>query len=205
MRLVSVFAQCFLTSALLMAQGQLVPDGSIQARNKAVAMRVFDEIFNQGKFQVADEIYSPDFRNHGLHRSIDLKEDQGWVHAEKKAFPDLRLSVQQMVAEGDKVAVLWTFQGTHTGWGYEGLPPTGTRVEVRGITIWRIKDGRIVEEWSSFSDTSAYLGMFANLKWWLVLAGLLLLAIVIAIERLVWRMVRKMFAYRRRLWAAKES
>ena len=205
MRLVSVFAQCFLTSALLMAQGQLVPDGSIQARNKAVAMRVFDEIFNQGKFQVADEIYSPDFRNHGLHRSIDLKEDQGWVHAEKKAFPDLRLSVQQMVAEGDKVAVLWTFQGTHTGWGYEGLPPTGTRVEVRGITIWRIKDGRIVEEWSSFSDTSAYLGMFANLKWWLVLAGLLLLAIVIAIERLVWRMVRKMFAYRRRLWAAKKS
>lgn len=205
MRLVSVFAQCFLTSALLMAQGQLVPDGSIQARNKAVAMRVFDEIFNQGKFQVADEIYSPDFRNHGLHRSIDLKEDQGWVHAEKKAFPDLRLSVQQMVAEGDKVAVLWTFQGTHTGWGYEGLPPTGTRVEVRGITIWRIKDGRIVEEWSSFSDTSAYLGMFAHLKWWLVLAGLLLLAIVIAIERLVWRMVRKMFAYRRRLWAAKES
>ena len=205
MRLVSVFAQCFLTSALLMAQGQLVPDGSIQARNKAVAMRVFDEIFNQGKFQVADEIYAPDFRNHGLHRSIDLKEDQGWVHAEKKAFPDLRLSVQQMVAEGDKVAVLWTFQGTHTGWGYEGLPPTGTRVEVRGITIWRIKDGRIVEEWSSFSDTSAYLGMFAHLKWWLVLAGLLVLAIVIAIERLVWRMVRKMFAYRRRLWAAKES
>lgn len=62
-----------------------------------------------------------------------------------------------------------------------------------------------MEEWSSFSDTSAYLGMFANLKWWLVLAGLLLLAIVIAIERLVWRMVRKMFAYRRRLWAAKKS
>ena len=45
------------------------------------------------------------------------------------------MSVQQMVAERDKVAVLWTFQGTHTGSGYEGLPPTGTRVEVRGITI----------------------------------------------------------------------
>ena len=123
MRLLSVFAQCFLTGALLMAQGQPTPDGSIQARNKAVAMRVFDEIFNQGKFQVADEIYAPDFQNHGLHRSVDLKTDQEAVLAEKKAFPDLRMSVQEMVAEGDKVAVLWTFQGTHTGSGYERLPP----------------------------------------------------------------------------------
>ena len=164
MRLLSVFALCFLTGALLMAQGQPTPDGSMQARNKAVAMRVFDEIFNQGKFQVADEIYAPDFQNHGLHRTVDLKTDQEAVHAEKKAFPDLRISVQKMVAEGDKVAVLWTFQGTHTGSGYEGLPPTGTRVEVRGITIWRIVDGRIVEEWSSFSETEAYIRMFAHLS-----------------------------------------
>ena len=174
--------------------GQPTPDGSIQARNKAVAMRVFDEIFNQGKFQVADEIYAPDFRNHGLHRTVDLNTDQDYVHAEKRAFPDLRINVQQIVAEGDKVAVLWTFQGTHTGSGYEGLPPTGTRVEIRGITIWRIVDGRIVEEWSSFSETGAYLRTFAHLKWWLVFAGLLVLAMVIAIERLVWRTVRKMFA-----------
>ena len=197
MRVRFVFAQFFLTSALLMAHGQPTPDGSIQARNKAVAMRVFDEIFNQGKFQVANEIYAPNFQNHGLHRSGDLKTDQEAVRAEKKAFPDLRLTVQQMVAEGDKVAVLWTFQGTHTGSGYEGLPPTGTRVEVRGMTIWRIVDGRIVEEWSSFSETGAYIRMLADLKWWLLFAGLLVLTIVIAIERLVWRMVRKMFAYRR--------
>ena len=195
MRLISVFAQCFLTGALLMAQAPPIPDGSIQARNKAVAMRVFDEIFNQGKFQVADEIYAPDFQNHGLHRS-GPEDDQEAVHAEKKALPDLRMSVQEIVAEGDKVAVLWTLQGTHTGSGYAGLPPTGTRVEVRGITIWRIVDGRIVEEWSSFSETGAYIQMFAHLKWWFVFAGLLVLTIVIATERLVWRMLRKMFAYR---------
>src|SRR5215469_6404328 len=197
MRLLSVVALCFLTGALLMAQGQPTPGGSIQTRNKAVAMRVFDEIFNQGKFQVADEIYAPDFQNHGLHQTIDLKTDQEWVHAEKKAFPDLRMSVQEMVAEGDKVAVLWTFQGTHTGSGYEGLPATGTRVEIRGITIWRMVDGRIVEEWSSFSETGAYIQMFAHLKWWFVFAGLLVLTMVITIERLVWSMARKMFAYRR--------
>jgi predicted ester cyclase len=197
MRLLSIFAQCFLTGTLLMAQDQPTPDGSVQARNKAVAMRVFDEIFNQGQFQVADEIYAPNFQNHGLHRSVDLNTDQEAVHAEKKAFPDLRISVQQMVAEGDKLAVLWTFQGTHTGSGYEGLPPTGTRVEIRGITIWRIVDGRIVEEWSSFSETGAYLQMFAHLKWWLVFVGLLVLTVVIATERFVWGMVRRMSAHRR--------
>ena len=206
MRLLSVFAQSFLTGALLMAQmaqGQSTPDGSIQTRNKAVAMRVFDEIFNQGKFQVADEIYAPDFLNHGLHQSVDLKVDQDAVHAEKRAFPDLRMSVQEMVAEGDKVAVLWTFQGTHTGSGYEGLPPTGTPVELRGITIWRIVDGRIKEEWSSWSETGAYIRMFAHLKWWLVFAGLVALAIVIATERLVCSIVKKLFTYRRRLHATK--
>jgi steroid delta-isomerase-like uncharacterized protein len=156
-------------------------------------MRVFDEIFNQGKFQVANEIYAPDFQNHGLHQSVNLQIDQEAVHAEKRAFPDLRISVQEMVAEGDKVAVLWTFRGTHTGSGYEGLPATGTPVEVRGITIWRIVDGRILEEWSSFSETAAYVRMIAHLKWPLVFAGLLLLTIVIATERLVWRMVRKIF------------
>jgi len=197
MRLLSVFAHCLLTGALLMPHGQSTLDGSVQARNKAVAMRVFDEIFNQGKFQVANEIYAPDFQNHGPHGSVDLKTDQDAVHAEKKAFPDLRMSVQEMVAEGDKVAVLWTFQGTHTGSGYAGLPPTGTRVQLRGITIWRIVDGRIVEEWSSFSETGAYIKMFAHLKWWFVFAGLLALTMMIAIERLVWRLVRKMFPSRR--------
>lgn len=178
---------------------------SQQDKNKAIALRVCEEIFNQGKFQVADEIYAPDFVNHGSHRDIDLQEDQAWAHAEKKAFPDLRMSVQQMVAEGDKVAVLWTFQGTHTGSGYEGLPPTGTRVEVRGMTIWRIVDGRIVEEWTSFSETGAYIRMFAHLKWWLMFGGLLVLAIVIATERLVCRMVKKLFANRDRFSPTKEN
>jgi steroid delta-isomerase-like uncharacterized protein len=202
MRLFSVFAVWFLTGTLsqgLMAQGQPTPDDALQARNKAVAMRVFAEIFNQGKFQVADEIYAPDFQNHGYYRSVDLKTDQDAVHAEKKAFPDLRMSVQQMVAEGDKVAVLWTFQGTHTGPGYEGLPPTGTAVEIRGMTIWRIADGRIKEEWTTWNDTGAYLGMIANLKWWFLFAGLVVLAVVIAIERLLWRMIRPVFAHRRRI------
>lgn len=188
---------CLLIVTVSSAQAIATPDDSLQAKNKAVAMRVFDEIFNQGKFEVANEIYAPDFQNHGIHRSVDLATDQDAVHAEKKAFPDLRMSVQDMVAEGDQVAVLWTFQGTHTGSGYAGLPPTGTNVEIRGITIWRIVNGRITEEWSSFDETGAYLQMFSHLKWWLFFAGLLLLALIILLERVVWSTLSKAFASRR--------
>jgi hypothetical protein len=96
------------TACVAFAAGNpaLLPDGTSQeARNEAVARRVFEEIFNQGKFQVAEEIYATDFVNHGLRRRIDLREDQEAVRAEKQAFPDLnyKMGVNLMVAEGDLV------------------------------------------------------------------------------------------------------
>jgi steroid delta-isomerase-like uncharacterized protein len=138
---------------------------SEQERNKAVARRVFDEIFNQGRFEVADEIYAPDFVNHGLRRNVGLQEDQDYVHQEKAAFPDLKIAVDLMLAEGDLVTVVWTFRGTHTHGGYGGLPPTGTAIELRGITVWRIVDGRIREEWTTFNEMRAYMQVVDHLKW----------------------------------------
>jgi steroid delta-isomerase-like uncharacterized protein len=158
-----------------------------QARNRAVARRVFEEIFNQGKFEVAAEIYAPDFKNHGLHRDADLKADQDAVHAEKKAFPDLKMSVDMLAAEGDLVTALWTFRGTHTSDGYAGLPATGAKVEMRGITIWRVVNGKIQDEWTAFNDMAAYSQVIAQLKW--TLFGILLafvVAIVVLEHVLVW-------------------
>jgi steroid delta-isomerase-like uncharacterized protein len=151
-------------------------DASQEARNKAVAGRVFEEIFNQGKFQVADEIYAKDFVNHGLHRNVDLQEDQAAVHAEKKAFPDLKMTVILMVAEGDLVTVVWVFRGTNTSAGY-GLPPTGVKVELRGITVWRIVDGKIREEWTSFDQLQAARQFVTQLKWPLI--GILFAAVIL--------------------------
>jgi steroid delta-isomerase-like uncharacterized protein len=119
------------------------------ARNKAVAQRVFTEIFNQGKFEVAGEIYAPDFVNHGETRDYGLQEDQEAARGWKQAAPDLVVTVDRMIAEGDLVTVLWTGRGTNTGTG-NGLPATGRKIQVRGITIWRVADGRICEEWSAF-------------------------------------------------------
>lgn len=138
-----------------------------QEMNKAVARRVFEEIFNQGKFQVAGEIYSPDFVNHGMHRDASLQEDQAAVHWEKRELPDLKMTVGPIVAEGDFVSVLWTLHGTNTamvGW----LPATGAKIEVRGITIWRIVDGRIREEWTSFDQLHVLRAVLYQLRWQLL-------------------------------------
>jgi len=124
---------------------------SVQTTNKAIARRVFDEIFNQGKFEVADGIYAKDFVNHGVSRDIGLKEDQEAARGWKLAFPDLKTSVVMEIAEGDLVSVLWTATGTNTGEG-NGLPATGKPVHARGITIWRFANGKIVEEWSEFDQ-----------------------------------------------------
>ena len=139
---------------------------------------MFEEIFNQGKFQVAEEIYAPDFVNHGLRRNYDLQEDQAAVHAEKKAFPDLKMSVLLMAAEGDLVTAVWVFRGTHTGSGYDGLPPTGVKLELRGITVWRIVDGKIREEWTEFDQLRAAQQFVTQLKW--PLLGFLFVALILA-------------------------
>jgi steroid delta-isomerase-like uncharacterized protein len=120
-------------------------------KNKAVARRVFDEIFNQGRFEVAEEIYASNFVNHAFHRDAGFKEDQDAARGWKLAFPDLKMTVLKEIAEGDLVTVLYTGTGTNTGAG-NGLPATGRKMEVRGITIWRIVNGKITEEWSEFDQ-----------------------------------------------------
>jgi steroid delta-isomerase-like uncharacterized protein len=171
---------------------------SVQDRNKAIAMRVFDENFNQGRFEVADEIYAPDFKNHGLHRDADLQEDQQAVHDEKQAFPDLHMTVDLLVAEDDLVTAVWTFHGTHTHDGYGGLPATGAVIAMRGITVWRIVDGKIREEWTAFNDLGAYAQAAAHVKGVLLVALLGLVALIIALERAAVWGVRRLLRGRAR-------
>ena len=184
-----------LFSLLLPAAAHATVPTTKEERNKAVALRVFEEIFNQGKFSVADEIYAPDFKNRGLDgRYVDLKIDQDAVHDEKKAFPDLKMTVNNMVAEGDLVAVHWTFRGSHTHGGYAGLPATGTKVLMTGITIWRIVDGKITDEWSSFNEMGAYAQILAHVKWYLLAGFVALLLVVVIAERLFCWLMRTAFS-----------
>jgi predicted ester cyclase len=176
-----------LPAALATSTAPSLPNSSQLDRNKAVARRVFEEIFNQGKFQVADEIYVRDFVNHGLHKDYDLQEDQAAARWEKELFPKLVMTVDLMVAEGDLVTVVWTIRGTNTGRA-GALPATGVKIEERGMTVWRIVGGRIREEWTSF-DQLRIAGQFVSqLKWQL-------LGLLGAVVILVWvttRFIRKL-------------
>jgi predicted ester cyclase len=190
MRTVVMF-MCLSFAGICYAQGTPLaqPVATQEERNKAIATRVFEEIFNQGRFEVADEIYSPQFRNHGRLRDITLEEDQAAVHGEKQAFPDLKMTINLLVAQGDFVSVVWTFNGTHTGPGV-GLPPTGASVVFRGLTIWRIVDGAIVDEWTSYNELPPYLQVARHLKWFLCAVALAAVIGLIILERLLWKSLR---------------
>ena len=117
--------------------------------NKGIVLRLITEVWNQGNLDVADELLHPDhFINEAgypMRRGIDVyKEAVAEWHSD---LPDLNLKTDLIFAEGDKVVTRWTMTGTHTGTDITGLPATGKRLEVTGITIIRIADGKAVESW----------------------------------------------------------
>jgi steroid delta-isomerase-like uncharacterized protein len=126
---------------------------SLQEQNKAIAKRAFEEILSQGRFELATELYAKDFINHGLHSNASLEEDQAALRGWHAAFPDVVVVPEKLIAENDLVTIYWIARGTNTGTG-NGLPATGKKAELAGITIWRIADGKIKEEWSAFDQLS---------------------------------------------------
>jgi predicted ester cyclase len=120
-------------------------------KNKVIVRRIFTDILSQGKFEVAAEIYAKDFVNHGTIKDLGFDESEAVDHGWRAAFPDLKLTVEREMAEGDFVTVLWRGRGTNTGSG-NGLNATGKIAEGRGISIFRIVDGRIKEEWTETSQ-----------------------------------------------------
>ena len=138
---------------------------SLQEQNKALAKRAFEELLSKGKFELAEQLYAKDFVNHGIHRNISLAEDQAALKGWHEAFPDVVIVPEKLIAEGDLVTIYWIARGTNTGTG-NGLPATGKKVEQAGITIWRIVNGKIKEEWSAFDQLSIMqqLGLLPNQK-----------------------------------------
>ena len=129
--------------------------------NKAVSRRVAEEVFNGGNVDLADELYAPDYVLHDPSLPEDLHGPEGikrYAAMTLGAFPDIRVAVEDQVAEGDKVVSRWTATGTHTG-DLMGIPPTGRRVDISGVTINRFSGGKIVEDWYQSDD----LGMMQQL------------------------------------------
>jgi len=147
MRLIITVSTC----SLLIA-GSLFAS-SLEEQNKAISKRAFEEILSQGRFELAEQLYAKDFLNHGIHRDAGLGEDQAALKGWHQAFPDGVVVPEKLIAKRDLVTIYYIFRGTNTGAG-NGLPATGKKAELDGITIWRIVDGKIKEEWSAFDQLS---------------------------------------------------
>ena len=116
--------------------------------NKALARVWFDEVMNGRDLSAIDRAYSPSYRYHGPHGTTTrgLAEAKAIVRMLWEAIPDRVSTVQQQLAEGPLVTTRWVSQGTNTG-PLLGQPPTNLPVTVHGITISRIEEGKIVEDW----------------------------------------------------------
>jgi steroid delta-isomerase-like uncharacterized protein len=118
--------------------------------NKALVRRAFEEGWNTGNLDLFDETTAPEYILH----DPSVPEDVRGVESVKRfasmylqAFPDLRFTIEDQLAEGAKVAMRWTSSATHRG-ELMGIPPTNNQTGVSGITISRVSEGKLVEDWN---------------------------------------------------------
>ena len=117
--------------------------------NTTVASRWYEEVFNAGKIELIDELFAPNFVDHDPSNPLPgLDGVRQLVSMYRGAFPDLRLTVEDEITEGDKVVTRFTGRGTHKG-PLMGIPPTGKRVTITAIDILRFENGRIAEHWGN--------------------------------------------------------
>ncbi|HET7104039.1 MAG TPA: ester cyclase [Terracidiphilus sp.] len=117
-------------------------------QNEAVVLRAENEVWNQGNLAVVDEIYAPDFICHFVD-GIEWRGLSGMkaaVASHRKSFPDWHERVEDILAQGDRVVIRIHSTGTQLG-AFNGIPPSGKRVSIEEIHIFRLEHGKIVEQW----------------------------------------------------------
>lgn len=141
------------TPTLLLASlAALAISCSSTGANKDLAQSTFDDLWTGYDLDVADETHTADFTwRENSNETSGREAYQAFVTAYKTAFPDLSFEMNDMIAEGDKVVVYWTATGTHRGY-LMGHPPTNRTASVEGISIMRVTEGRISQEWTAWDE-----------------------------------------------------
>jgi steroid delta-isomerase-like uncharacterized protein len=116
--------------------------------NKALTRRFYEEVFNNKHMAGVDAFVAPHIIDHSLPPGAP-----GGIESVKQAitmlltaFPDLHLTLEDLIAEGDRIAVHWTMSGTHLGASL-GMPPTGKQFTIPGVSLLRLESGKAVEAW----------------------------------------------------------
>jgi steroid delta-isomerase-like uncharacterized protein len=119
-------------------------------KNKEIVRRVWEEVVNEGKLDIVDELFHLSYIEHipgGIAKTKGPERIKRAVSWMKKVFPDLHYTIEDIIAEGDRVVSRVTGRGTHKG-EFMGVPATERKVEMTAVVISRIKDGKIIEDWS---------------------------------------------------------
>jgi steroid delta-isomerase-like uncharacterized protein len=126
-------------------------------QNKELATRMVEEIFSRGNVGKVDEFLTPDFiEREQLPPGVPPGREgvKQLATMMRSAFPDLKATIEDAVAEDDKVVMRWTCTGTHSGGEFMGVPPTGKKVSIEVIDIIRIADGKFAEHWGLMDNTA---------------------------------------------------
>jgi len=111
------------------------------ADNKELIRRIFDEVINNGKMDVVDDLFHPEFQTETPMGTLDREGFKGYVQMWLAGFPDVHCEVDDLVSEGDKVAWSVRATGTHTG-EFMGIPATGNSVDFDSLNIGEVRDGK---------------------------------------------------------------
>jgi predicted ester cyclase len=125
--------------------------------NRAIAVRWFEEVWNQGREEAIDELATPDAQGFGFPQPesvLNRDEFKAYVHEFRRAFSDFHITVEETVSEDNRVAVRWTGTMRHTGAGL-GFAPTGRTVTIVGMTLMHFQNALIVKGWNALDIGSA--------------------------------------------------
>jgi steroid delta-isomerase-like uncharacterized protein len=125
--------------------------------NKACVRRLTEEVMNRGNFAVVEDLVAPDYIGHSAtHSSGETRGRDGYqsfYQVLRSSFPNITFTIEDLIAEDDKVVSRWRAAGTHLG-EFRGLPPTGKSGVVSGTSVFRLASGRVVECWTNADDLS---------------------------------------------------
>jgi steroid delta-isomerase-like uncharacterized protein len=125
-------------------------------QNKTVVRRLFEELWNKGTLPVADELIAPTYTHHDT-ATPDVgrgpESEKKRVTMYRNAFADFRLTIEDIIAEGETVMARWTCRGAHKG-ELNGIAPTGKQISISGVTVVRVASGKIVEGWVNWDALS---------------------------------------------------
>ncbi len=127
-------------------------------KNKDFLKDFTEDYWNKQNIAAFDNYFTADFIYHSAEGDMNAEQYKGLCQAYFTAFPDLHITTDDLIAEGDKVTKVWTAHSTHKG-DFMGIPATGKSIVIKGIEVFRIADGKIAELWASMDN----LGMMQQL------------------------------------------